>query len=46
MWFKNNINYKLIDFLLRDEEYIYFENNNNNRSIKGIKHVHIFLKNN
>ena len=44
IWFRNRINYKLIDFLLRDyDNVVYFENKHENKSIKGILHVHIFI---
>ena len=45
IWFKNTINYKLIDFLFRDQDIVYFENCYKNKSIKSILHVHIFIKN-
>lgn len=46
IWFKYQINYTLIDFLLRDyDNVVYFENKTQNKSIKTIPHVHIFLKN-
>tara|TARA_Y100000114_G_C11676822_1_gene286625 strand:- start:337 stop:681 length:345 start_codon:yes stop_codon:yes gene_type:complete len=45
IWFKNEINYNLIEFLLRDyEDVVYFENKSENKSIKSIPHVHIFLR--
>tara|TARA_Y100000114_G_C11686840_1_gene291509 strand:- start:499 stop:840 length:342 start_codon:yes stop_codon:yes gene_type:complete len=44
IWFKNKPNFKLVEFLLRDYEYVYFENSPENRSIKGISHVHVFIK--
>ena len=45
IWFRDNINYKLIEFLLRDyDDIVYFENHQNIKSIRSIPHVHIFLK--
>lgn len=45
IWFREKINYKLIEFLLRDNyEVVYFENRSSNKSIKSIPHVHIFLR--
>ena len=45
IWFRDKINYKLIEFLLRDyEDVVYFENINKNKSINSIPHVHIFLR--
>tara|TARA_Y100001972_G_C7651991_1_gene327929 strand:+ start:2046 stop:2393 length:348 start_codon:yes stop_codon:yes gene_type:complete len=47
IWFNNEINYNLIDFLLRDyDKVIYFENDIENKSIKTISHVHIFINEN
>lgn len=46
VWFKNDINYNLIDTLYRDEEIVYFENKDINKSIKDILHVHVFINKN
>ena len=45
IWFKDKVNYKLIDFLFRDEDVVFFENRPNNKSIAEIPHAHIFKKN-
>jgi hypothetical protein len=43
-WFKGDINYNLINFCFREDEIVYYENKENCKSIKSIKHVHIFKK--
>ena len=54
LWFNPNINYMidekyintLLNELLFDKNYIYFENIDSNKSIKSIRHIHVFVKNN
>jgi hypothetical protein len=44
IWFKKEINLKLVEFLFRGENIVYFENHENNKSIADIRHLHIFKK--
>lgn len=52
LWFNPNIKFKidteyidnLLNELLFDKNYIYFENKDSNKSIKSIKHIHVFIK--
>jgi len=47
IWFRNKINYELVEFLLRDyNDVVYYQNIKVNRSINTIPHVHVFIKNN
>lgn len=51
LWFNPNINYQindeyinnLLNELLFDKNYIYFENIDSNKSIKSIRHIHVFI---
>ena len=51
LWFNPNINYlidekyinTLLNKLLFDKNYIYFENIDSNKSIKSIRHIHVFV---
>lgn len=43
--FNDELITKIISMRMRGKTYIYFENNDNNKSIKSIKHYHIFINN-
>ena len=49
LWFRDDkVDYSLVEelFIVYEigEEVVFFENLENNRSIKGIRHIHIFVK--
>jgi hypothetical protein len=44
-WSKGNVDYGILESVLSGlgREYVYFENDSNNKSIKSISHAHVFL---
>ena len=43
LWFKGDVDYSLLEKRVEDLECIYFENLDSNKSIKSIRHVHLFI---
>jgi len=42
LWFKGDVDYSLLE-KLKDVQCIYFENLDSNKSIKSIRHIHLFI---
>ena len=44
-WSKGPVDYGILENVLKglNKKYVYFENHSNNKSIKTINHVHVFL---
>lgn len=46
IWFKGDVNYDLLENGFKDIVCVYFENIESKKSIKSIRHVHLFIYNN
>tara|TARA_B100000900_G_C20231534_1_gene574065 strand:+ start:230 stop:583 length:354 start_codon:yes stop_codon:yes gene_type:complete len=42
MWFLGDVDWNFVHSLFKDKEVVYFENKQQNKSIKTIRHIHIF----
>tara|TARA_B110001469_G_C9424184_1_gene216055 strand:+ start:224 stop:589 length:366 start_codon:yes stop_codon:yes gene_type:complete len=45
IWFKGDVDYDLLEYILSDIQCAYFENIESNKSIKSIRHIHLFIPN-
>ena len=46
IWFKGDVDYSLLESALINVECAYFENLASKKSIKSIRHIHLFIPNN
>ena len=46
IWFKGDVDYHLLESSFINVECAYFENLDSNKSIKSIRHIHLFIPNN